>query len=102
MISLILVAFVLTVLILLFFFVPLLHVLGWFLVGLIAYCVVRLFDPSIKKLEAWKTLLLGVAGSLIGGWLGSLLSFETGVLGSILTAALILYLWTNAHKLEKK
>ena len=52
--------------------------LGFLLLGLIAGAIARLILPG-KQGGGWiATLVLGVIGALIGGWLGSII-FKVGV-----------------------
>ena len=52
--------------------------LGWIVLGLIAGAIAKLILPG-KQGGGWiVTLILGVVGALLGGWLGSLL-FNTGL-----------------------
>ena len=53
-------------------------ILGWIVLGLIAGAIAKLILPG-KQAGGWfVTLLLGVVGALLGGWIGSLL-FNTGL-----------------------
>ncbi|MGO1850389.1 MULTISPECIES: GlsB/YeaQ/YmgE family stress response membrane protein [unclassified Microbacterium] len=52
--------------------------LGFLLLGLIAGAIAKLIIPG-KQAGGWfVTLLLGVVGALLGGWLGSLI-FDVGL-----------------------
>ena len=52
--------------------------LGFLLLGLIAGAIAKLILPG-KQAGGWiATLLLGVVGALLGGWLGSII-FDEGV-----------------------
>jgi uncharacterized membrane protein YeaQ/YmgE (transglycosylase-associated protein family) len=75
-------------------------IIWWLIVGLIAGAVARLVVPGRDPLGLIGTLLLGLAGSLIGGFLAVAFTDRTlnefhaaGLLGSILGAivALIIY-----------
>ncbi|RRD60472.1 GlsB/YeaQ/YmgE family stress response membrane protein [Leucobacter sp. OH1287] len=53
-------------------------IFGWIVLGLIAGAIAKLILPG-KQGGGWiATLILGVIGALVGGWLGSLL-FNTGL-----------------------
>lgn len=54
-------------------------ILGLLVVGLIIGALARLIKPGKQRLSILATLLLGVAGAFIGGFLGGLLNEETGV-----------------------
>lgn len=47
--------------------------LGFLLLGLIAGAIARAILPGKQKGGWFVTLLVGVVGALLGGWLGSLL-----------------------------
>lgn len=48
-------------------------IIGWILLGLIAGAIAKAILPG-KQAGGWlATLLLGVVGALLGGWLGSVL-----------------------------
>lgn len=78
----------------------------WLIVGLIAGAVARLVVPGRDPMGLLGTLLLGLAGSFIGGLLAvaftdrSMDEFSaSGLLGSILGAivALIIYRYLQPH-----
>jgi len=53
-------------------------ILGWIVLGLIAGAIAKLILPG-RQGGGWiVTLLLGVVGALLGGWLGSVL-FNVGL-----------------------
>ena len=68
------------------------NVLGWIIFGLIAGVVAKLLMPGRDPGGFIITILLGIAGSLIGGYVGSLfgvggggiLSFVLAVIGALL------------------
>ena len=72
------------------------QILGLIVVGLIIGALARLIKPGKQRLSIVATLLLGVVGALIGGFVASLLGtgdiFELNILGFILAvvAAVIL------------
>ncbi len=71
-------------------------ILGLIVVGLIIGALARLIKPGKQSMSILATMLLGVAGALIGGLIAGLLGtggiFELNVLGFILAvvAAVIL------------
>jgi uncharacterized membrane protein YeaQ/YmgE (transglycosylase-associated protein family) len=73
-------------------------ILAWVLFGLIVGAIARLLVPGRQPIGCLGTIALGVAGSLLGGWIGMLVSrgdrrFEpAGLIGSILGAILVLLL----------
>lgn len=73
-------------------------VLGWIIFGLIVGIVAKLLMPGHDPGGMIVTILLGVAGSLLGGWLGRALGMyppghPAGFLMSILGAIVILALY---------
>lgn len=70
--------------------------LGWIFVGLVVGLVARLFVPTGRRFGCLGTILLGIAGSFVGGLLGSLLSGDgidvatSGWIGSIFGAMVVL------------
>jgi uncharacterized membrane protein YeaQ/YmgE (transglycosylase-associated protein family) len=71
-------------------------ILGLIVVGLIIGALARLLKPGKQNMSILATMVLGVLGALIGGFIASLLGtgdiFELNVLGFVLAvvAALIL------------
>lgn len=70
---------------------------GWMLLGLISGLIARAVVPGRQSLGLLATLLLGVGGSLVGGFLIALWRghhwsrlHPTGVVGSILGAVVLL------------
>ena len=71
-------------------------------VGLIAGAVARLVVPGKQNLSVPMTILLGIIGSFLGGFLGYLLFRSdagsgflqpAGIIGSIIGAIIVLLLW---------
>jgi uncharacterized membrane protein YeaQ/YmgE (transglycosylase-associated protein family) len=73
-------------------------VLAWMVFGLVVGAIARLLVPGRQPIGCLGTIMLGVAGSLLGGFIGELLTsrhrgFEpAGILGSVLGAVLVLLL----------
>lgn len=64
-------------------------------VGFVAGLLARLFVPGNQHLGWFATLLIGVAGSLFGGFLGKLMEGQlqvtaTGLFGSVVGAVIVL------------
>lgn len=61
--------------------------IGFIVFGLVVGALARLIVPGKQALSIWMTLLLGLAGSVIGGVVASVLGtgdiFELNFLGSI-------------------
>jgi uncharacterized membrane protein YeaQ/YmgE (transglycosylase-associated protein family) len=83
-------------------------IVWWLIVGLIAGLLARALVPGRDRLGFMGTLLLGVAGSLVGGFLGQLFEDDrtfadfspAGLIGSIIGAiiALLIYRWANRSR----
>lgn len=76
------------------------ELLGWIIVGLLSGAIARLVMPGRDPGGCVLTILLGIAGALLAGYVGRLLgvyhpgeqaSFIAAVLGSV--AVLALYRW---------
>ncbi len=76
-------------------------ILGWIVLGLIAGAIAKLILPG-RQGGGWiMTLILGVVGALLGGWLGSLIfnvgledfwSLQTWIV-AIVGSILVLLIW---------
>ena len=51
-----------------------LAVLGWIVFGLVIGLIARTIMPGAQPMGFMLTALLGIAGSFVGGWLGTFLS----------------------------
>jgi Predicted membrane protein len=79
------------------------HIIGMLIVGLIAGALARLILPGKDPMGIFATILLGVAGSFVGGFLGRLILgpkdgredaiLRPSFLFSLLGAILLLWLW---------
>jgi uncharacterized membrane protein YeaQ/YmgE (transglycosylase-associated protein family) len=72
----------------------------WLLLGLVAGILARFFFPGPVPLSLGQTLLLGLAGSLLGGFLGDLIDGRrrqglrpAGLLGSVIGAILVIIIF---------
>jgi len=81
-------------------------IIGWIVLGLIAGAIAKAILPGRQGGGWLMTLLLGVVGALIGGWIGSAIfgvgleefwSFQTWIV-AILGAILVLAIWGFATK----
>jgi len=75
------------------------NIVGWIIFGLIVGIIARFLKPGPQPMGAIMTILLGIAGSFVGGTIvnlvqgGGLLEGRTvGWIGSILGAILLLFL----------
>ncbi|MGZ5371712.1 GlsB/YeaQ/YmgE family stress response membrane protein [Aeromicrobium sp.] len=73
-------------------------------VGLIAGAVARLLSPGKQNISIPMTILVGIIGSFVGGFLGFLLFQRevqdgllqpAGIIGSIIGAVVVLLVWTR-------
>jgi uncharacterized membrane protein YeaQ/YmgE (transglycosylase-associated protein family) len=73
-------------------------------VGLIAGTLARLLVPGKQHLSIAMTIVLGVIGSFVGGFLGYLLFHKdaaegllqpSGIIGSVIGAVVVLLIWTR-------
>lgn len=78
-----------------------LHIIGMLIVGLIAGALARLILPGKDPMGLLMTALLGIVGSFVGGFIGTLIwhtegasYFRSGgIVLSILGAILVLWIW---------
>lgn len=74
-------------------------IIGWIIIGLLAGAIARWLMPGPDPMGWLGTIVLGIVGSLVGGTLlnlifgGGLELTAAGILGSILGALIVLYLW---------
>lgn len=52
-------------------------ILSWILVGLVVGLLARLIMPGSDNMGIIITILLGIAGAFLGGWIGSMLGWGT-------------------------
>jgi uncharacterized membrane protein YeaQ/YmgE (transglycosylase-associated protein family) len=77
-------------------------IIGIIIVGLIAGALARLIVPGKQDLSIPATILIGIAGSFVGGFLGYLFFHKdaqngflqpSGLIGSMIGAIIVLLLW---------
>ena len=75
------------------------------IVGFIVGILARFFYPGPVPMAWWLTILIGIGGSIVGGFVGSLIwrspdgRFQpAGWIMSILGAMVLLYAWINFVK----
>jgi uncharacterized membrane protein YeaQ/YmgE (transglycosylase-associated protein family) len=76
------------------------YVLGWVLFGLVVGLIAKLITPGDEAIGFAITILLGISGALLGGWLGNLVrlyplghpaGFFLALIGAL--GLLFLYRW---------
>ncbi|PZS18272.1 MAG: GlsB/YeaQ/YmgE family stress response membrane protein [Pseudonocardiales bacterium] len=74
------------------------------IVGLIAGALARLLVPGRQDISIPMTILIGIVGSFVGGFLGYLIFHKdaqdgflqpSGIIGSVIGAVIVLLLWTR-------
>jgi uncharacterized membrane protein YeaQ/YmgE (transglycosylase-associated protein family) len=84
-------------------------IISLIIIGLVAGALARLAVPGRQDLSVPGTILLGVIGSFVGGFLGYLLFHHnaqngfiqpSGILGSVIGSIIVLLLWlrTGGHR----
>jgi uncharacterized membrane protein YeaQ/YmgE (transglycosylase-associated protein family) len=70
-------------------------IIGWLILGLVAGALARLLVPGRDPMGWLGTLLLGLAGSMVGGFLADLLFDDEaiGLFGSVVGAVLVLLVY---------
>jgi len=73
-------------------------------VGLIAGALARLIVPGRQDISIPMTILIGIIGSFVGGFLGYLIFHKdagsgflqpAGIIGSVIGAIIVLLIWTR-------
>jgi len=82
-------------------------IISWSVFGLIVGAIARLLVPGEQPIGFLGTILLGIVGSFVGGFLGSLLfggeinlSNPAGWIGGIIGAVIALLIYTRIGKKE--
>jgi len=77
------------------------HILGMLLFGLVAGAIARFLTPGNQPMGWLATMVLGIVGSFVGGFIGFVLQggnvFQTsGWIGSIVGAVIVLLLTSSS------
>ena len=79
-------------------------ILSIIVVGLIAGALARLLVPGRQNISVLATIVLGIVGSFVGGFLGYLIFGRdsgsgflqpAGIIGSVIGAVIVLLIWTR-------
>jgi uncharacterized membrane protein YeaQ/YmgE (transglycosylase-associated protein family) len=82
-------------------------VLFLLIIGVVAGFLARLLVPGPDPMTVWQTILLGIVGSFIGGFIGYLLfrkdgddgAFQaSGLIGSVVGAVIALLIWRAVQR----
>ena len=77
-------------------------IVSMLVIGLLAGALARLLVPGKQNLSVPMTIVLGVVGSFVGGFLGFLLFHKdsaqgffqpSGIIGSVIGAVVVLVIW---------
>jgi uncharacterized membrane protein YeaQ/YmgE (transglycosylase-associated protein family) len=81
------------------------HFIWWIVTGLVVGALARFLMPGRDPMGCIVTILLGIAGSFLGGFIGSLIwgspggRFQPGgFLLSLLGAILLLFIWRRLRR----
>jgi uncharacterized membrane protein YeaQ/YmgE (transglycosylase-associated protein family) len=79
-------------------------IIGIIVIGLIAGALARLLVPGRQDISILATIVIGIIGSFLGGFLGYVLFHKdsqdgflqpAGIIGSVIGAIIVLLLWTR-------
>ncbi len=77
-------------------------ILGLLIIGLVAGALARLLVPGKQEMSIPMTMLVGVIGSFVGGFLGALIFGKdiddgffqaSGIIGSVIGAIIVVLIW---------
>ena len=76
-------------------------IIGWIVFGLVVGFIARALVPGRDDIGVWKTIALGVLGSVVGGLIFGLLTVgirgfqPTGWIGSVIGAVVVLLVYNK-------
>jgi uncharacterized membrane protein YeaQ/YmgE (transglycosylase-associated protein family) len=79
-------------------------IISLIVIGLIAGALARLIVPGQQDMSIPMTILIGIIGSFVGGFIGYLIFHKdsqdgffqpSGIIGSVIGAIIVLLLWTR-------
>ena len=77
-------------------------IISLIIIGLIAGALARLIVPGKQDLSIPMTIVIGIVGSFVGGFLGYLIFHHdsgflqpSGIIGSVIGAVIVLLLWVR-------
>ena len=82
-------------------------IISLIIIGLIAGAIARLLVPGKQDLSIPATILLGIVGSFVGGFIGYLLFHKdgqdgffqpSGIFGSIVGSVIVLLIWLRVGR----
>jgi len=83
------------------------HIIWSIIIGFIVGLIARAIMPGVDHMGFWMTAFIGIGGSIVGGFLGSLISrpvdgamfHPAGLVMSIVGALILLWLIEHFHLL---
>jgi uncharacterized membrane protein YeaQ/YmgE (transglycosylase-associated protein family) len=79
-------------------------IISLIVIGLVAGALARLIVPGKQDMSIPMTILIGIIGSFVGGFIGYLIFHKdsqdgfiqpSGIIGSVIGAIIVLLLWTR-------